>query len=189
MNSHHLQQRQANRLVIGVTGHIGAGKTSAANYLRSAHEFFYVRYSRVLSDWLAKDPESKAHLQAVGWKVMEGGMQSELNDRLITQIPVQVNCAVDGLRHPIDYESLTEAFSAQFQLLYIESRQETRWQRVRTRYDALENFRSADSHPVEQQIGALRVSAFAVLENDGTLEDLYSKVDAALERIRTGGQR
>jgi hypothetical protein len=35
-----------------VTGHIGAGKTSAADYLKSAYGFFYVRYSKVLSDWL-----------------------------------------------------------------------------------------------------------------------------------------
>lgn len=188
MRAHQSQQRQDNHLVIGVTGHIGAGKTSAANYLKSAHGFFYVRYSRVLSDWLAKDPESKAHLQVVGWEVMAGGMQTELNARLIAQIPPQLDCAVDGLRHPIDNESLTKAFPAHFQLLYIESQQETRWQRVRKRYPELDNFRRADSHPVEQQIDALRSKAFAVLENDGTLQDLYSKVDAVLRTIQSGGQ-
>ncbi len=176
-------------MVIGVTGHIGAGKTSVANYLKSAHGFFYVRYSKVLSDWLAKDPESKAHLQVVGWEVMAGGMQKELNTRLIAQIPAHVDCAADGLRHPIDYESLTKAFPAQFRLLYIESRQKTRWQRVRKRYPELDSFRLADSHPVEQNIDALRGKAFAVLENDSTLEDLYSKVEAELKKIRSGGQR
>jgi dephospho-CoA kinase len=173
-------------VVIGVTGHIGAGKTSAANYLKSAHGFFYVRYSRVLSDWLAKDTESKAHLQVVGWEVMAGGMQTELNTRLIAQIPAHVDCAADGLRHPIDYESLTKAFPTQFRLLYIESREETRWRRVRERYPELERFQRADSHPVEQQIDVLRSKAFAILENDGVLEDLYSKVESVLNEVRSG---
>jgi dephospho-CoA kinase len=187
MDSDRSQQRRDNRLVIGVTGHIGAGKTSAANYLKDAHGFFYVRYSKVLSDWLAKDAKSKAHLQIVGWEVMAGGMQRELNTRLITQIPAQVDAAADGLRHPIDHESLTQAFPSQFRLLYIESRQRTRWQRVRKRYAQLDTFRRADSHAVEQQIDALRGRAFEVLENDGTLEDLYSKVEAVLKKIRAAG--
>jgi dephospho-CoA kinase len=188
MHRHQSQQRQDNHLVIGVTGHIGAGKTSAANYLKSAHGFFYVRYSKVLSDWLARDPDSKAHLQAVGWEVMAGGMQTELNARLIAQIPQQRDCAVDGLRHPIDYESLTKAFPAQFRLLYIESPQETRRERVRQRYAELDSFNRADSHPVEQQIDALRPKAFAILQNDSTLQDLYSKVEAVLKTILSGGQ-
>src|SRR6202451_470667 len=96
------QQRQGDRLVIGITGRIGAGKTSVGKYLSSAHGFHYTRYSRVLSDWLAKDPESKAHLQAVGWEVMAGGMQAELNTRLISQLPSS-DSAVDGLRHSLDY--------------------------------------------------------------------------------------
>jgi dephospho-CoA kinase len=182
------QQRQGDRLVIGITGHIGAGKTSAANYLKSAHGFFYVRYSQVLSDWLAKDPESKAHLQAVGWKVMAGGMQTELNVRLIALIPARADCAVDGLRHPIDYDSLTKAFPSNFRLLYIESSQEARWQRVRKRYAELDTFSQADSHPVEQQIDALRSKAFAVVQNDGTLQDLYSNIEALVTTIRSGGQ-
>src|SRR6266568_8656149 len=185
MHGYPSQQRQDNHLVIGVTGHIGAGKTSVANYLKSAHGFFYVRYSKVLSDWLAKDPESKAHLQIVGWEVMAGGMQSELNARLIAQIPPQLDCAVDGLRHPIDHESLTKAFPSQFRLLYIECRQEVRWQRVRKRYVELDGFRHADSHPVEQQIDDLRSKAFAVVENDGTLQDLYSKVEVLVKAIQS----
>ncbi len=189
MPNQNSQQRQGDPLVIGITGRIGAGKTSVGKYLESQHGFSYVRYSQVLSDWRAKDPESKAHLQVVGWEVMAGGMQAELNARLISEVPVQSNCAVDGLRHSLDFESLNRAFSPHFFLMYVDSPPEMRWRRLQRRYPTLDDFCRADSHPVEQQIDSLRDRAFAVLDNEGLMKNLYSKVDDVLDRIRTGGPR
>src|ERR1700722_6649979 len=98
MPSHSSQQRD-DRLVIGITGHIGAGKTSVGRYLESKYGFSYIRYSQVLSDWKVRSSESRAHLQSVGWEVMAGGMQQELNDRLIACITPSTDWVVDGLRH------------------------------------------------------------------------------------------
>jgi dephospho-CoA kinase len=183
------QQRQGDRLVIGITGRIGAGKTSVGKYLESQHGFSYVRYSQVLSDWRAKDPESKAQLQVIGWEVMAGGMQVELNSRLISEVPAASDCAVDGLRHSLDFESLTSTFSPRFFLVYVNSPPELRSQRLQRRYPTLVDFRGADSHPVEQQIESLRDRAFATLDNESSMKNLYSKVDDVLVRIRTGGPR
>jgi len=180
--------QQDDRLVIGVTGRIGAGKTSVSRHLSNAHGFQYVRYSQVLSDWRANDPESKAHLQAIGWEVMSGGMQTELNKRLIGQLQPRGDAVVDGLRHPIDFESLQSSFASHFRLLFIECPEAIRWQRLRSRLPTLEEFRRADSHPVEQQIESLRERAFAVVSNDSSLQDIYSKVDLLLHEIRQGGQ-
>ena len=181
------QQRQGDRLVIGITGRIGAGKTSVGKYLESQHGFSYVRYSQVLSDWRAKDPESKAHLQVVGWEVMAGGMQAELNSRLISEVPSEGNCAVDGLRHSLDFETLSSTFSPNFFLLFVNSPWEIRWQRLQGRYPTLDDFRGADSHPVEQQIESLRGRAFTALDNQSSRMNLYSKIDNVLVRIQTGG--
>jgi dephospho-CoA kinase len=116
-------------------------------------------------------------------------MQTELNTRLISQLPTQSDCAVDGLRHSLDYESLRSTFSPHFYLLFVSSPAEIRWQRLRFRYPEHVAFSEADSHPVEQQIDSLRSKAFAVLDNDGSLQDLYSKADAELKKIRSGGPR
>src|SRR5258707_11251518 len=120
------QRPQSDRLVIGIAGRIGAGKTSAAKYLNTKHGFQYLRYSQVLAEWMAANPESKAQLQSVGWEVMAGGMQAELNRRLIAQITPERDAAVDGLRHNIDRQSLSNAFSSSFRLLYIDSEAEPR---------------------------------------------------------------
>ena len=184
------QEARNKRLVIGITGRIGAGKTSAGKYLSSRHGFQYLRYSQVLSEWLAKDAESKAHLQEVGWKVMAGGMQAELNRRLVAQVTPEANVAVDGLRNPIDFESLKDSFASAFYLLYIESPREERWNRLRGqgRYASLDSFEHADSHPVEQQIESLRVDAALVLRNEGQLQDLYVALDGAVRDFRREGQ-
>jgi cytidylate kinase len=172
------------RLVIGIAGRIGSGKTSVGKYLNSAHGYQYVRYSQVLSDWRASDPESKAHLQEVGWEVMAGGMQEELNRRLIAQIMPDADVAVDGLRHPTDFRCLNTSFSSSFHLLFLESSLTTRWERLRSRskYATLESFKAADSHAVERQIEALRVNAALVIPNEGSPS--FRRAGIYLGRIR-----
>src|SRR5271154_5370305 len=113
------QTAQDGRLVVGIAGRIGAGKTSAAKYVSSNFSFQYLRYSEVLAAWLAPGREGKAKLQVIGWEVMEKGLQSELNHRLIEQILPDSDAVVDGLRHPLDYTSLNTAFGSSFRLIFI----------------------------------------------------------------------
>ena len=176
----HSQPTQNERLVIGIGGRIGAGKTTAAQYLSSRHGFQYLRYSQVLSEW--KGRESEAHLQEIGWEVMGEGMQGELNRRLIAQIRPDGDVAVDGLRHPLDYESLQNSFGSSFHLVFIDSSQEQRWNRkkVKDTYRTLASFNAADSHPVELHIESLRGKATLVLQNNGSLQDLYRALDEAV---------
>jgi len=137
---------------------------------------------------MAKDPNSKARLQAVGWEVMAGGMQEELNRRLIARIEPDADYAIDGLRHPTDYESLRNAFVSTFLLIYIDCPLELRWQRLCNgpHYRGRGEFVSADSHPVEQHIDDLRPKAYAVIANTGSLQDLNSALDGLVQRIRSG---
>jgi dephospho-CoA kinase len=183
------QQQQTDRLIIGIAGRIGAGKTSAAKYLSTRYGFQYLRYSLVLKDWRASDSNSKHELQEIGWQVMAGGMQEELNRRLIAQIGPDTSVAVDGLRHPIDYEAQKRSFLSLFHLLYIDSPRNIRWTRLRGRgrYESQEAFDTADSHPVEQQIESLKNKAEAVLHNEGSLEEMYLSLERSISSFRSEG--
>lgn len=150
-------------LVIGVAGRIGSGKTTIARLLETDFGFQYLRYSLVLAEWFRTDPSCKSVLQQVGWDVMSGDRQRELNRRLIRQIDRKRDCVVDGLRHPLDLESLSSEFTSRFLFVFIETPAETRFARLSERYTTYTEFVKADSHAVESSIGTLASSADIVL--------------------------
>jgi dephospho-CoA kinase len=186
----HSQRPQGERLVVGITGRIGSGKTTVGRYLESRYGFQYIRYSEVLAEWRLKDPENKAELQMAGWEVMAGGMQPELNRRLIARIMPDADVAVDGLRHPLDYNTLNNSFAASFCLLFIDSPRRLRFERLnqKNKYADLASFDKADSEPVEQQINSLRPKAALVIHNERSLPDLDAAVDDAIRSFRKEGQ-
>jgi hypothetical protein len=120
---------------------------------------------------------------------MAKGMQTELNSRLIAHVLPDVDAAIDGLRHPIDYESLENSFGPSFHLLFIDSAPSKRWEHLKGkgRYASSAAFESADSHPVEQQIESLRAKAALVLHNEGPLQELYAALDRAIRAFRSEG--
>jgi dephospho-CoA kinase len=186
----HSQRPRGERLIVGITGRIGSGKTTVGRYLESRYGFQYLRYSKILAEWRAKDPESKARLQEVGWEVMAGGMQAELNRRLTARILPDADVAVDGLRDPLDYKTLNNSFPGSFRLLYIDILPRLRYERLnqRGKYADFNSFDAADSHPVEQQIDSLRANAALVIRNEGSLDDLYAAVDKAIHSFQKEGQ-
>lgn len=178
------------QLVIGITGQLGSGKTTAAEYLASEYSFNHIRYSQVLADWFREDPERKSELQVVGWEVMSKGAQAELNRRLLSKISSGANWVVEGLRHPLDYESLKNAFASRFHLVYIDSSQEHRWLRLqkRGRFRTFEEFCIADQHPVEQLIPQLKQFAELCVVSGEPLQQLYEPLNLFVASLRKGNQ-
>ena len=175
-------QPQLERLVIGISGRIGSGKTTVGKYLESKYGFQYLRYSAVLAEWRQPQSQGKAQLQKIGWEVMAGGMQTELNQRLISQVLPGKNAAIDGLRHPIDYDSLVAAFGPSYRLVYVDCATEQRWNHLKgpNRYADRAAFDKADSEPVEQNIELLRSKAQCVIRNEDTLRGLYGHIDSVV---------
>src|ERR1035438_5665113 len=118
MPSHGTSPRsQAEPLFVGFAGRIGAGKSAAAKYLKEKHGFQSTRYSKVLRRWRGSEATTVAELRELGWGVMSRGEQPELNVRLIAELDRSHSAVIDGLRDPIDFRSLSDAFGPAFHLI------------------------------------------------------------------------
>jgi dephospho-CoA kinase len=162
------------------TGHMGSGKTAAAEYLRNTYGFQYARYSAVLREWFAQREPSRDDLRVFGWGVMSGGQQRELNAALIAGLEKSRSAAIDGLRHPIDFDSLTQAFAPSLRLIFIHAADEIRFRRLRSRFSTQQELASAMKHPVEANIDQLKPLADVTLVNESTLDDLHDSLDTWL---------
>jgi dephospho-CoA kinase len=162
---------------VGFAGRMGSGKTSAATYLNSKYRFQYTRYSQVLQLWRASGRQDQDRLQQLGWDIMAGGLQTELNARLIAALDRSRSAAIDGLRHMIDFESLSSSFGTSFGLVFLEAGEEYRFARLTKRFATFDAFRAADSHPVEAHIDSLRSLAAFTISTQESLDNLHQQLD------------
>jgi len=179
------ERSPTDKVFVGFAGHIGAGKTSAAQYLSEKYGYQYKRYSQVLGDWLSSESSGRENLQQFGWEVMAGGLQLELNARLIAALDRSRSAVIDGLRHPIDFHCLQYALGASFRLVFLDAATITRFKR-KPRFSTYEAFLAADSQPVEAHIDRLRPLAAATISNQESLERLYQRLDGWVVEYEKG---
>lgn len=167
---------------------MGAGKTCAAGYLAETHGFQDVRYSRVLRHWVSTQEASRVELQSLGWAIMGGGRQAELNARLFADLDRRKSAAIDGLRHPTDFDCLSSALGSSFHLIFVRANPTIRFRRIRGRFATVAEFEVADKHLVESHIETLLPFSAAVVSNEGSLEHLYRELDRLVTAMRQGDQ-
>jgi dephospho-CoA kinase len=172
------------RIVVGVTGRIGSGKTAVARHLAELLGAQYLRYSQILAEWFKVDPSDKRRLQEVGEAVMSGDGQKQLNQRLVGRIDSARDAVVDGLRHPIDFESLRARFGLRFFLVFVDTPAEIRYERLRKRFDTYASFRDADLRTVESNIDSLRADAATVLPGTMATNELTGSLQRLVGEFR-----
>jgi dephospho-CoA kinase len=109
---------------------------------------------------------------------MAGGRQAELNARLIAELDRSRSAVIDGLRHMIDFDSLSSSFGSSFRMIFLEARPEVRFERLQSRFSTRAEFEAADSAPVEMHVDGLKALAAATISNEMSLEGLYRQLDA-----------
>lgn len=165
------------RKVIGLSGPIAAGKTTAGEYLK-VHGFHYGRFSLVLADILGERrvAPSREALQKLGEEVNKNPGQRWLCQHLIHKLPGEGNLVIDGLRFPEDHATLVEAFGPAFLHIYIDSPNPTRRERFVAAGGTSRKFASASAHPVEASVTKLASLAHVVVDNDETRASFLSKI-------------
>jgi dephospho-CoA kinase len=170
------------RKVIGFSGPIAAGKTTAGNFLKS-QGFNYGRFSMVLEDLLREQGQqaSRQALQQIGEEVNKGEKQRWLCKKLLKTLPNQGNLVIDGLRHPEDHAFLTETFGPAFLHIHIVSPENTRLERYIIDGGTKEEFIEANSHQVESNVPKLSSLAHIVLDNAGDMDSFENKISNSVD--------
>src|SRR5437016_4149923 len=102
--------------VVGVSGRIAAGKTTAARYLEGKG-YCYARFSAVIDEMLhqAGLPLNRSRRQAMGEQVNRSPGQGWLCRELMRRVPDDARqIVIDGLRFPEDHAFFGEWFGPGF---------------------------------------------------------------------------
>lgn len=181
------------KIIIGLAGEMGSGKGTVAKYIAEKYRGNHYRFSTMLRDILDRLhlEQSRENLPKISMalrsafgedifdKVMVGDINKDDSEIII----------VDGIRRLKDVENLRNV--AGFSLIYIDANLENCFKRITERHEntddtgkTLEEFKKEHTDEPETQIRALKdISNFAV-ENDGTLEELYVKIDDIIKKLK-----
>lgn len=174
-------------LVVGISGRICSGKTTAARMLEE-RGFAYTRFSLVIDDEIkeAGAVPDRATRQQFGERIHREKGQRWLCERVLQRVEGQSLIVIDGLRFPEDRAYFVEAFGTRFVHLHISASEDVR--RARYAEDAAVSFEAADGQPVEAGIAPLAKLARIQLKNEGSLSELKQSLDHVLLEISKSGK-
>lgn len=177
-----LSRREA-PLIIGVSGRIAAGKTTAARWIEQ-QGFAYTRFSLVIDDEIRAQglAEDRPTRQRIGFEIHNERGQAWLCERVLARVGDARRIVVDGLRWPEDHGFFVERFGHNFFHVHIRAPEDARCLRAGGgSEDAAAAFREADSQPVEAMVDTLGKFAAATIDNCSTLAHFEGEVARALQ--------
>ena len=186
-------------VIIGITGTMGAGKDTIAEYLVKEHNFTHHSCSDVLRDELKSrgEIESRDKLRDVGNELRTQHGTKILGQRVRQEIidNQEGRAVVTSIRHPDEIEALQK--DNNFHLISVDAKARLRFERLRRRDRQGDSATFAefkkqgaeemDTAGLGQQIGVCMSQADHQVLNSGTFADLYVKVDQVLKEIVSDG--
>jgi uncharacterized protein YprB with RNaseH-like and TPR domain/predicted nuclease with RNAse H fold/dephospho-CoA kinase len=167
-------------VVIGISGRICAGKTSAARFLER-QGFAYTRFSLVVDEEIKKLGErpNRESRQRVGLEINRTKGQRWLCEQVLRRVSARPLIVVDGLRFLEDRAFLLERFGSRFLHVHIMAPTELRKKRYRRGIGP--SLEEADAKPVESEIDPLGATAAASVDNSSTIDNLDKAIASTVE--------
>lgn len=177
------------KLIVGLVGRIGSGKSTVGEHLKDNYSAVELRYSGILTEVLEtlSIPVTRENLQVLGKtlretfgrdvlvKAMRGKLANTGSDVVI----------VDGIRYSNEVEMLREFDNTL--LLFVDVPAPMRYERAVKRGErgeagiTFEEFMANEGAETERYIDPLKDMADHVLDNSGTPEELIEKVETILD--------
>jgi uncharacterized protein YprB with RNaseH-like and TPR domain/predicted nuclease with RNAse H fold/dephospho-CoA kinase len=164
-------------MVIGISGRICAGKTTAAKILEQKG-FAYTRFSLVIDEEIVARGENpdRTSRQRIGIEINKIKGQRWLCEKVLERVSGQKLVVIDGLRFPEDHAFFVERFGSKFLHLHVKAPHHIRASRYRKNEEDRTLFEDAEHHPVEIMVDGLGNISNAILENESSIPDLADVV-------------
>jgi len=179
------------KTVIGLVGERLTGKDQAGEYLRQKHQAFYIRYSHILDEILnvLNQPISRMNEINLGKALRELYQKNVLWDGMQKRISEsQADLVVIGsIRLQDEFESV-KALGAK--MIYVTAPLDLRYERSKQRTEkvgeaeqSMDEFTEIERLWTEKEIPKLGAQCDFKIDNIGTEQELYKKLDDIIEKI------
>jgi len=187
-----------NKIIIGITGTIGAGKGTIVEYLVKNKGFIH---------FSAREDVINKEIEKRGLPITRDNMVLVANDLRKNYGPSYVaeelfkmaqnsdkSCALESLRTVGEIESLKN--KGKFFLFAVNAERKTRYKRIQIRKNiqsdnvSFEKFieqeetETKSDDPNKQNLSKTILMADYTLDNNGTFDDLYRQIDEIIEKIK-----
>ena len=176
------------KLVIGLSGKMGSGKTVVSDHLLDRYGAKQLRFSKILMDISERLhlPIKRKTLQklghglrtSIGEDVLVNAFKEDIRDEKADLV------VIDGVRYPNEVDMIHE-FDNHL-ILYIDAPQKMRYERCVKRGEkgeakiSFEEFKVAESQATEAHLDELKLLVDNVLENTGSIDELNKRIDDLL---------
>jgi len=181
------------KIILGISGEIASGKDTVGKYIAEKYGALSLRFSQPLRDMLDRlhleqNRENMARLSLYLRKAFGEDIFSKviLSEAKKSQSGLVV---VDGIRRSPDILHLEN--EKHFYFVYVETSSEARYERLIQRHQNTDDTTKTTAQfekdallETETQVRDLKERADFVINNNGTLEELYAQIDQIVEKLK-----
>jgi len=177
------------KLVVGLAGSMGSGKTLACDHLKKTCSASQYRFSQVLMDLLARlhMPNTRENLQILGASLRREFGADVIINALKHDLEKDSSkiMTIDGVRFVNEVEMIKQ-FPHSL-VIFLEAPVEVRYGRCVARGEkgegtiTFEQFLESEKKETEKHTAEIKAIADKVIDNSGTKEELYRKIDKIIK--------
>ncbi len=183
------------RIIIGLAGEIASGKDTIARYYEKRYGASMYRFSDVLRDVLKRLhlEENRRNLAQASLMLRQGFGEDVFSHAVGGEVTLDKSplIIVDGVRRETDVRGIRNLPG--FRFLFVAADPKRRFERLSRRNQnaddstkTFEEFLSDSALESEERIAELKKKADFIIDNNGTLEDLYRQADLFVEKMKEG---
>lgn len=181
-----------NKIIIGLVGTLASGKGAVKEYLINKYGAKGCKFSDIFRDVLNRlnIPITRDNLQKVSTSLRSDFGENLLSNTIIKDAEKLESkiVIVDGIRRFSDMDNLKKL--SNFVVLAVDADSNLRYERMKIRNEnegdrnkTYEDFLKDENAEADKQIPEVIKTADFIIENNGTLEDLHSRIDEVVEKI------